>query len=50
MNLKLENKEVNIDENLKNLIKSQIEGEVYIDEISREITTEFFHPPNMSQY
>ena len=31
MNLKLENKVIDIDENLKNLIKSQVEGEVYID-------------------
>ena len=37
MNLKIENKVVNIDENLKNLIKSQVEGEVYFDEITREI-------------
>ena len=37
MNLKLENKVIDIDENLKNLIKSQVEGEVYFDEITREI-------------
>ena len=37
MNLKLENKVIDIDDNLKNLIKSQVEGEVYFDEITREI-------------
>ena len=36
MNLKLENK-VDIDDHLKNLIKSEIEGEVYFDDVTREI-------------
>ena len=36
MNLKLENK-VDIDVHLKNLIKSEIEGEVYFDDVTREI-------------
>ena len=36
MNLKIENK-VDIDDHLKNLIKSEIEGEVYFDDVTREI-------------